>query len=36
MELMKRLKLNPGRDLVDVEVPPIIPDIFVEFDENRD
>lgn len=36
MELMKRLKLNPGRDLVDAEVPPIIPDVIIEYDENAD
>jgi RNA polymerase sigma-54 factor len=36
IELMKRLKLNPGRDLVDDEVPPIIPDVIVEYDENSD
>ena len=36
MELMKRLKLNPGRELVDAEVAPIIPDVIVEYDENRD
>jgi RNA polymerase sigma-54 factor len=36
MELMKRLKLSPGRDLVDVEVPPIIPDVIVDFDDQRD
>ena len=36
MELMKRLKLNPGRDLVDADVPPVIPDVLVEYDENSD
>jgi RNA polymerase sigma-54 factor len=36
MELMKRLKLSPGRDLVDVEVPPIVPDVIVEYDEQSD
>jgi RNA polymerase sigma-54 factor len=36
MELMKRLKLSPGRDLVDVEVPPIVPDVYVEYDEHAD
>jgi RNA polymerase sigma-54 factor len=36
IELMKRLKLNPGRDLVDDEAPPIIPDVIVEYDENSD
>jgi RNA polymerase sigma-54 factor len=36
MELMKRLKLSPGRDLVDVEVPPIVPDVIVDFDDQKD
>jgi RNA polymerase sigma-54 factor len=36
MDLMKRLKLSPGRDLVDVEVPPIVPDVFVEYDDQAD
>jgi len=36
MELMKRLKLSPGRDLVDIETPPIMPDVIVDFDEQRD
>lgn len=36
IELMKRLKLNPGRDLVDAEVPPVIPDVIVDYDENSD
>jgi RNA polymerase sigma-54 factor len=36
MELMKRLKLSPGRDLVDVDVPPIVPDVVVEYDEHND
>lgn len=36
LELMKRLKLSPGRDLVDVEVPPIVPDVIVEYDEHAD
>jgi RNA polymerase sigma-54 factor len=36
LELMKRLKLSPGRDLVDVDVPPIIPDVIVDYDENSD
>jgi RNA polymerase sigma-54 factor len=36
MELMKRLKLSPGRDLVDVEVPPIMPDVIVEYDDHGD
>ncbi len=36
MELMKRLKLNPGRDLVDADVPPVIPDVIVDYDEHSD
>lgn len=36
MELMKRLKLSPGRDLVDVDVPPIVPDVYVDYDEQAD
>jgi RNA polymerase sigma-54 factor len=34
--LMRRLKLNPGRDLVDADVPPVIPDVLVEYDERSD
>ncbi|HMN96668.1 MAG TPA: RNA polymerase factor sigma-54 [Phycisphaerales bacterium] len=30
---MARLRLTPGRDLVDADVPPIVPDAVVEFDE---
>ncbi len=33
--LMKRLNLTPGRDLVPTDVPPIIPDVVIEFDETR-
>jgi RNA polymerase sigma-54 factor len=33
-ELMKKLNLTPGKDLVDEGVPPIIPDVIVEFDEE--
>ena len=36
MVLMHRLNLSPGRDLVDVEVPPIIPDVIIEYDEETD
>ena len=36
-ELMSRwLKLSPGRDLVDREVPPIIPDVIAEYDSEQD
>ncbi len=36
MTLMRKLNLSPGRDVVDEEVPPIIPDVVVEFDEEGD
>lgn len=36
MDLMKKLNLTPGRDLVDRDVPPVIPDVIVDFDEERD
>ncbi|MCZ6837510.1 MAG: RNA polymerase factor sigma-54 [Planctomycetota bacterium] len=36
MGLMHRLKLHPGRDLVPDDVPPIIPDVIVEYDEPSD
>lgn len=36
MVAMHRLNLSPGRDLVNVEVPPIIPDVIVEYDEQAD
>ena len=36
MALMRKLNLSPGRDVVDEEVPPIIPDVVVDFDEERD
>lgn len=36
MERMKLLNLSPGRDLVDEEVAPIIPDVVVEYDEAAD
>jgi RNA polymerase sigma-54 factor len=34
MELMHRFNINPGRELVDQDVPPIIPDVLVELDEE--
>jgi RNA polymerase sigma-54 factor len=34
MALMRRLNLSPGRDLVHEEVPPVIPDVIVEHDEE--
>lgn len=36
MGLMHRLKLHPGRDLVPDEIPPIVPDVVVEYDEEKD
>jgi len=36
MDRMRKLNLSPGKDLVDEEVPPIIPDVIVEFDEESD
>jgi len=36
MDLMHRLKLHPGRELVPDEAPPIIPDVVVEYDEEND
>jgi len=35
-ELMRKLNLHPGRDLVEEDVAPIIPDVIVEYDEDRD
>ncbi|MHC4414537.1 MAG: RNA polymerase factor sigma-54 [Planctomycetota bacterium] len=34
MALMRKLSVSPGRDLVNEEVPPIIPDVIVEYDEE--
>ena len=34
MGLMRKLRISPGRDLVQVEVRPIIPDVIVEFDDH--
>lgn len=36
MELMHKLNLSPGRDVVDEDVPPIIPDVLVDYDEEAD
>jgi RNA polymerase sigma-54 factor len=36
IELLRKLNLSPGRDLVDEDVPPIIPDVIVEYDEELD
>ncbi len=34
IKLMRHLTISPGRDLVDEEVPPIMPDVIVEYDEE--
>ncbi len=34
--MMKKLTLSPAKDLVDVEVPSVIPDVIVEYDEQTD
>ena len=36
MNLMHRLDLAPGRSLVSEDVTPILPDVIVEYDEERD
>jgi RNA polymerase sigma-54 factor len=36
MEMMHRFNISPGRELVVEEVPPIIPDVLVELDEEAD
>ena len=36
MSAMHRLNLSPGRDLVNVDVAPIIPDVIVDYDEQAD
>ena len=36
MMLMRKLDLSPARHLVDNDVPPVIPDVIIEFDEDRD
>jgi len=33
---MHRLNLSPGREVVDEQVPPVIPDVIVEYDQERD
>lgn len=33
---MKKLTLSPARDLVDDDVPPVIPDVIVDYDEQND
>lgn len=34
--LMRKLNLNPGRELIEDEPPPILPDAIVEYDEQAD
>jgi RNA polymerase sigma-54 factor len=34
--LMRKLNLSPGRDLVDVDVPPVVPDVIVDYEETTD
>jgi RNA polymerase sigma-54 factor len=34
MRLMRRLSLSPGRALVENDVPPILPDVIVDYDEQ--
>ncbi|MCH2136471.1 MAG: RNA polymerase factor sigma-54 [Phycisphaerales bacterium] len=36
MRLMHRLSLAPGRDLAPLDVPPVIPDVLVEYDDATD
>jgi RNA polymerase sigma-54 factor len=36
MALMRVFNISPGRELVDADVPPIIPDVLVELDEEAD
>ncbi len=36
MGLMRLLSISPGRDLVDEDVPPIFPDVIVEFDDETE
>ena len=35
-DALKRLRLSPGRDLVDEGATPIVPDVVVEYDADRD
>lgn len=36
IKLMRKLHVSPGRELVDDDVPPIFPDVIVEYDEEAD
>ena len=36
LRLMHRLSLSPGREVVDEHVPPVIPDVIVEYDQQQD
>ena len=36
LRLMHRLNLSPGRVVVDEHVPPVIPDVIVEYDQQQD
>jgi RNA polymerase sigma-54 factor len=36
MQLMHRLSLSPGREVVDEHVPPVVPDVIVEYDPEQD
>ncbi len=36
MRLMHRLSLSPGREVVDEHVPPVLPDVIVEYDQQQD
>ena len=36
LDVIARLSLRPGLDVVERQVPPIVPDIIVEFDEEED
>jgi RNA polymerase sigma-54 factor len=36
MRLMHRLSLSPGREVVDEHVPPVLPDVIVEYDQGQD
>ncbi len=35
-ERMARLRMTPGRDVVDEDVPPIVPDVLIEYDEETE
>jgi len=36
MKQMRKLSLSPGRNLVEVDIPPVIPDVIIEYDEQTD